>query len=200
MVETERKIVNTPPDFHHITAQSLSSIINLVQRDGGSIIVAEPSDDGFRVDLFADAKIDKEYVYASEKCWKATGSRQYSLRRARISRDGLDHIRSLADRLAVGGFNFHIGGLFTWSRSYLHRDFYVLYIPKGQSVEKALRHTLWVIMEKINSLLEEPGRTFLFDETMLDEVMQYIMHDLETEEVLRHNIAAGMEADALLGI
>jgi hypothetical protein len=114
-------------------------------------------------------------------------------------------VDELFEQLHVGEYVFTIG-LQSSSGHTLERNQYshwqVYYIPRTVSPRAGLIHALTWMTDQWNTQKPPEGwkKQFKFCSQHIRSIVRYMLRDLETGSVLKHNIDAGRMADTLTGL
>lgn len=111
--------------------------------------------------------------------------------------DVWDGCRELFKSLRFGNYKFEIGLQATTGRG-LFSGYGVgltMFVPKTKSLAPAFREGLMRMVAKLNACAGAG-----IEKRNIEEMIQYMTHDLETGEVLAHNVEAGLDADFALGM
>lgn len=100
---------------------------------------------------------------------------------------------NLSDRLVTGPYEFSIGFQPYIGMNILFQNSVFLFIPNNRDLRPAFMHGLTHFLKQMK------GDRQLLTEAA-ERAADYAMDDLKTGKVFRKNVAAGMEADAILGM
>lgn len=203
------------PDFVVVTKENFKETAHKLKGVGGIIIICRG--DGWTgnlcMELFARATIcpnsmtvnsnHGSKVINGEK-WQTgwENDRSYSLRqKPKPSGDSiLDSARDFFQCLKIGdNLQFFISPQCISSMGCDPEQSLVVYIPKGVSPKNGLSY----ILEQMTGLFNETKAEkvgFRLTPEHTEQMLSYILKDLDTGEVLKHNAQAGRDADAVVGL
>jgi hypothetical protein len=129
--------------------------------------------------------------------------RHYLLRRklAPTGDHAWDTARTFFEGLEVGEFEFKIGFESVVSRTFPWEDI-VLFIPNGKPPKKAFVRAFEFVTEKLDrhfARTEKGTYRFRFEREHIEAMVTYVVDDLVTGKVFKHNVDAGAEADMMTG-
>ena len=205
--------------YVQITRRNITGIRSLLRQQGGHFLIAEPGPQSYQERVIdADLGIyDKPILDSNEifhvkrgtkkirgEDWQTNweNDRLYLLRE--IPKPNTDDptgdlCRSLFDRLMVGEYEFKIGFQYASGRNIFRRDGRLFYVPQDTSYEPAFRKALSYMIGRMNATNIKEGREHMnLGKSHIDQIVQYAMEDLNTSKVFKHNVGAGLEADAIM--
>lgn len=168
---------------------------------GGHIIIAAPGSGcvgDIEINFYHRPRINRKGDVLNCKRSKEQG-RAYLLRlRQEKSFNTLsDFCKNFFERLYVGFYDFEINPQCCTSRGLFEKNGITIYVSHQKSFPSAFRYALKHMIEQEGSYHESYSIPAP-NEEHLGVIIEYVMKDLKTGDVLKKNISAGEEADKLL--
>lgn len=192
-----------------VTKRNVPQIEACLKKTKGKLLIYEPelsiNDDlmgDAQFSLFGNAQIRDGNCISIDKV-NHLDSREYSLKR-RVPSENVEWERaySFFDILKLdSGYTFKIHGSFVMRRGLFANKGKTIYIPRNKGLELeelALRYAIGIFIEQIGKSRERNKNGLC--ERELELMVMYAMQDLRDRKILTHNIRAGQEADAFLGM
>jgi hypothetical protein len=203
------------PKFTVVTRRNVKKIAEEMKVERGLILIADAKyytipahlmDDEFKMTLCARFHIEEEgrlicYSSEADKFTIGTEEREYRLSKKRQpTSDRLwDSLAEWFQRLQLdNNYELNISALHLLSRGLLYKHSVVLYIPRPMSdnAAKAFTYALKWMLDKWNV---QKGKV-VFTDVHIEKMVTYIMEDLKSGAVMKHNLQAGMDADVAVGL
>lgn len=180
--------------FVSVTNSNAGEIHNLLAAQGGYFLTAWPkTESGLTITLFdrPTLRLDERPTVSShhtgDNASNPLDDREYRFSRAR-EKTGLD---MLFPSLDVDGYRLTIAA--SWTRSqginFVHGRYY--YVPESSGLAEAFAYIFEYPFIPLDPPLTSDG---------IDQMIAYMLEDLETKAVVREIVAAGVAADNALGM
>lgn len=215
-----------PKNFQLVTPENTSKVQKAISKRLGRIVVVEPGhwshyrhEDGdyqkqiigidmrdINISLYDKPSITKDWLSTSRggsSNWQTgwENDRAYWLRETPKPSGDLmwDMARSLFDKLAFKGYEFKIspGVQLSVGRTLPNEPGYMLFVPRKKCISHAFRDGLTKMIEIMNSnqwrTPEDP-----LNKKDIENIVEYMMQDLDDGKVSDRNLQAGMQADAMV--
>ena len=220
----------TEPEFVVVANDKVREITQELSAGNGIVLIADPKYCGlpadrlwgeFRIHLYDRPIIDPETMrLKAPRGTRKVGNREHQTgwerdreyrlfekprRQAACTHLGklYEQADGLFNRLSVGSeylFEIHMQACAGYDLSYSRCM--ALYVPRTVSPRAGFMHALsWMTgMWNAQKPLEGWPKPFQFTSEHLELIIVYALKDLETGTILAHNVSAGMDADAFVGL
>ncbi|MES2215786.1 MAG: hypothetical protein V4481_00635 [Patescibacteria group bacterium] len=108
----------------------------------------------------------------------------------------------LFERLSIDdAYEFTVGCQFTVGTGLDLKRNLTLYVPRTASIVPAITHALTWMTDRWNKkrVKKHEPKPFQFTPQHMQRIVEYVAEDLRTGIILKHNVEAGIAADAMVG-
>lgn len=199
--------------FIIINQENLNSISAELACGKGRVLIANPGYQSYqdnvvdaRFDLYDHPLIEENTLFTrhghrkiNNENWQ-TGwqkDREYilRLRQTKSENPTVNFCRLLHNSLTVGSYEFNIGFQSKVSMWPFPQGIVCIYIPKEKKINSAFAHALKSVISQMKE-----GKELLLQESVINEIVNYVKEDLVTSKTFRNNVSAGLQADMITGL